>query len=92
MVSSKAEPTLREPGERGDIIKAMHRALERQRLVEDRHPSRYVLHREKIAERITSRVLRQRAWRQRDGRAGPAGDRRTGACIMSRCAERLRTR
>jgi type IV secretory pathway VirD2 relaxase len=53
MVSSKAEPTLREPGERGDIIKAMHRALERQRLVEDRHPSRYVLHREKMAERIT---------------------------------------
>jgi type IV secretory pathway VirD2 relaxase len=32
MVSSKAEPTLRELGERGDIIKTMHRALEREGL------------------------------------------------------------
>jgi type IV secretory pathway VirD2 relaxase len=44
-VSSKAEPILRELGERGDIIKTMHRALERDGLAGDRHPSRYVLRR-----------------------------------------------
>ncbi len=38
IVSPKAEPTLRELGERGDIIKTMHRALEREGLAEDRHP------------------------------------------------------
>src|SRR5450432_2026305 len=57
IVSPKAEPTLRELGERGDIIKTMHRALERERLAEDRHPARYVLHRENAPERITGRVL-----------------------------------
>ena len=57
IVSPKAEPILRELGERGDIIKTMHRALEREGLAEDRHPSRYVLHREKTTERITGRVL-----------------------------------
>jgi type IV secretory pathway VirD2 relaxase len=57
MVSPKAEPVLRELGERGDIIKAMHRALEREGLVEDRHPARYVLHRKDATERITGRVL-----------------------------------
>jgi type IV secretory pathway VirD2 relaxase len=57
MVSSKAEPVLRKLGERGDIIKTMHRALEREGLLEDRHPSRYVLHRENATERIVGRVL-----------------------------------
>ena len=57
IVSPEAEPALRELGERGDIIKTMHRALEREGLAEDRHPARYVLHREKIAERIVGRVL-----------------------------------
>ena len=57
MVSSKAEPVLRELGERGDIIKTMHRALEREGLAEDRHPVRYVLHRENATERIVGRVL-----------------------------------
>ena len=57
IVSPKAEPTLRELGERGDIIKAMHRALEREGLAEDRHPARYVLHRENATERIVGRVL-----------------------------------
>jgi type IV secretory pathway VirD2 relaxase len=56
-VSPKAEPTLRELGERGDIIKTMHRALEREGLAEDRHPARYVLHRENVTERIVGRVL-----------------------------------
>jgi type IV secretory pathway VirD2 relaxase len=56
-VSPKAEPALRELGERGDIIKSMHRALEREGLAEDRHPARYVLHRENATERIVGRVL-----------------------------------
>jgi type IV secretory pathway VirD2 relaxase len=56
-VSSKAEPTLRELGERGDIIKTMHRVLEREGLAEDRHPGRYVLHQSHATERITGRVL-----------------------------------
>jgi type IV secretory pathway VirD2 relaxase len=57
IVSPKAEPTLRELGERGDIIKAMHRALEREGLAEGRHPARYVLHREHATERMVGRVL-----------------------------------
>ena len=57
IVSPKAEPTLRELGERGDIIKAMHRALQREGLAEDRHPGRYVVHRENATERIVGRVL-----------------------------------
>jgi type IV secretory pathway VirD2 relaxase len=57
IVSPKAEPALRELGERGDIIKAMHRALEREGLAEDRHPAGYVLHRDDVTERIVGRVL-----------------------------------
>jgi type IV secretory pathway VirD2 relaxase len=57
IVSPKAEPVLRELGERGDIIKTMHRALEREGLAGDRHPARYVLHRENASERIVGRVL-----------------------------------
>ncbi len=51
IVSPKAEPILRELGERGDIIKTMHRALGRDGLAGDCHSSRYVLHREKLSER-----------------------------------------
>jgi type IV secretory pathway VirD2 relaxase len=57
IVSPKAEPILRELGERGDIIKTMHRALERDGLAGDRHPGNYVLHREKATDRIVGRVL-----------------------------------
>jgi type IV secretory pathway VirD2 relaxase len=57
IVSSKAEPALRELGERGDIIKTMHRTLEREGMAVDRHPARYVLHREDATERIVGRVL-----------------------------------
>src|SRR6202521_3266471 len=53
MVSSKAEPTLRELGERGDIIKAMHRTLEREGLAEDRHATGYVLRSKNATERFT---------------------------------------
>jgi len=57
VVFAEAEPTLRELGERGDIIKAMHRAVEQEGLADQRHPSRYVMHREKVSERIVGRVL-----------------------------------
>jgi len=57
IVSPKAEPTLRELGERGDIIKTIHRALAREGLAEDRHPARYVLHRETATECIVGRVV-----------------------------------
>ena len=56
-VSPKAESTLRELGERGDIIKAMHRALEREGLAKHRHSAGYVVHREKMTGRIVGRVL-----------------------------------
>ncbi|WP_424594094.1 hypothetical protein [Bradyrhizobium sp.] len=35
----------------------MHRALEREGLAEDRHSAGYVLHREKMTERVVGRVL-----------------------------------
>lgn len=57
IVSSTAEPTLRELGERGDVIKTMHRALEREGLVRNRHPASFVVHRDNATERIVGRVL-----------------------------------
>lgn len=56
-VSPKAEPVLRELGERGDIIKTMHRALDREGLAGARSIGGYVLHREKMTEPIVGRVL-----------------------------------
>jgi type IV secretory pathway VirD2 relaxase len=56
-VSPRAEPVLRELGERGDIIKTMHRALEREGLADARSIAGYVLHRQKVAEPIVGRVL-----------------------------------
>jgi type IV secretory pathway VirD2 relaxase len=56
-VSSQAEPVLRELGERGDIIKTMHRALDREGLAVARSIAGYVLHREKLIEPIVGRVL-----------------------------------
>ena len=68
-ISSRAEPVLRELGERGDIIKAMHRALEQEGLADARPSARYMLHREETTERIVGRVLDK-------GRAGDEmGDR-----------------
>jgi hypothetical protein len=57
ILSPKAEPILRELGERGDIIKTMHRVLQREGLGADRPPARYALHRDATAERIVGRVL-----------------------------------
>ncbi|MEA2918694.1 MAG: hypothetical protein QOJ15_10775 [Bradyrhizobium sp.] len=56
-VSPRAEPALRELGERGDIIKTMHRALDREGLAEERPFTRYVLHRAETTDRIVGRVL-----------------------------------
>ena len=56
-VSSKAESVLRELGERGDIIKTMHRALDREGLAGTRSVAGYVLHREEMTEPIVGRVL-----------------------------------
>ena len=56
-VSPGAEPVLRELGERGDIIKTMHRALDREGLAGARSIGGYVLHREKMTEPIVGRVL-----------------------------------
>jgi type IV secretory pathway VirD2 relaxase len=56
-ISPKAEATLRELGERGEIIEAMHRTLEREGLAEQRSISTYALHRGDLTERIVGRVL-----------------------------------
>lgn len=56
-VSARAEPVLRELGERGDIIKTMHRALEREGLADARSMAGYVLHAEKATEPIVGRVI-----------------------------------
>jgi len=56
-VLPRTEPVLRELGERGDIIKTMHRALEREGLADARSIAGYVLHRKKMTEPIVGRVL-----------------------------------
>ncbi len=56
-ISSRAEAVLHELGQRGDIIKTMHRALEREGLAEARPVARYELHREDTTGRIVGRVL-----------------------------------
>jgi len=56
-ISPRAEPTLREMGERGDIIKTMHRALADHGLADERAPTQYVTHGARIAEPIIGRVL-----------------------------------
>ncbi|MCE8517198.1 relaxase/mobilization nuclease and DUF3363 domain-containing protein [Ruegeria pomeroyi] len=56
-ISDRAEGTLRALGEREDIIKSMHRALEDSDLNDARGIAQLVVHRDKIRERITGRVL-----------------------------------
>jgi len=56
-VSPSAEPVLRELGERGDIIKTMHRTLDREGLADARAIAGYVLHREEMTAPIVGRVL-----------------------------------
>jgi type IV secretory pathway VirD2 relaxase len=56
-ISAQAEPTLRELGERGDIIKTMHRALADHGLADERASAQYAAHGKKITEPIVGRVL-----------------------------------
>ncbi|MGY2849144.1 type IV secretory pathway VirD2 relaxase [Bradyrhizobium sp. USDA 4509] len=56
-LSDKAERTLRELGERGDVIKTMHRALAEHGIADERGPSQYVTHGRQIAEPVVGRVL-----------------------------------
>jgi len=56
-VSPRAEPVLRDLGERGDIIKTMHRALDREGLADARSVAGYVLHHEEMTAPIVGRVL-----------------------------------
>ncbi len=56
-ISPRAEPMLRELGVRGDIIKTMHQALEREGIAERRSVASYALHRDRPTERIVGRVV-----------------------------------
>jgi Protein of unknown function (DUF3363) len=57
IISGSAEVTLKELGERGDIIKTMHRALTDQGLAEERGVSQYVPHGDRLTEPVIGRVL-----------------------------------
>jgi type IV secretory pathway VirD2 relaxase len=56
-ISGQAESVLRDLGKRGDIIKTMHQALDREGLAEKRSLSTYDIHRKELTERIVGRVL-----------------------------------
>lgn len=56
-ISPRAEPMLRELGTRGDIIKTMHQALNREGLAEQRAYAGYTVHRATPSERIVGRVV-----------------------------------
>ena len=56
-ISPRAESVLRDLGERGDIIKTMHRALDREGLASARSVAGYVLHRAEMTAPIVGRVL-----------------------------------
>ena len=57
-ISEKLEPTLRELGERGDIVKAINRALTDRGL--ERGMGQYVLHGEALPEPVIGRVIGKR--------------------------------
>ena len=57
VISGEAEATLKELGERVDIIKTMHRALADHGLAEERGVSQYVPHGSRTAEPVIGRVL-----------------------------------
>lgn len=56
-VSKNAESVLRDIGTRGDIIKTIHKALERDGLSMSRGSAQYALHGNSISETITGRVV-----------------------------------
>ena len=55
--AGKAEATLKALGERGDIIKTMHRALTDHGLAEERGADQYVPHGDRTGEPVVGRVL-----------------------------------
>ena len=57
VVSDKAEATLKELGERGDIIKTMHRALADQGLADERGVSQYLPHGGQLTAPVIGRVI-----------------------------------
>ena len=57
IVAERTVATLKELGERGDIIKTMHRALAEHGLAETRGADQYLLHGERLGEPITGRVI-----------------------------------
>jgi len=56
-LTAKAEDTLRELGERNDIIKTIHRALEDCGVSAERGPGRYAMHGGTVSEPIIGRVI-----------------------------------
>lgn len=56
-ISPRAEPMLRELGVRGDIIKTMHQALERDGIAGQRSHAGYTLHGTSPKDRIVGRVV-----------------------------------
>lgn len=56
-IREDAEQTLRALGERGDIIKTMHRALEGHGIADERGARDYIIHDKSITEPIVGRVL-----------------------------------
>ncbi|MER8577686.1 DUF3363 domain-containing protein [Mesorhizobium sp. M1423] len=57
LISDRTESTLQALGERNDIIKTMHRALEEHGLADERGAAQYGMHRKTITEPIVGRVL-----------------------------------
>lgn len=57
VIADKAEATQRALGERGDIIKTMHRALTDHGLAEKREADQYLLHGDRAGAPIVGRVL-----------------------------------
>ncbi len=57
-LSDDLEPTMRAVGERGDIVKAINRALTRQGL--ERGMGQYVLHGEEVTQPVVGRVIGKR--------------------------------
>jgi len=56
-ISPRAEAVLREMGTRGDIIKSMHQALDREGLAQQRAYAGYTVHQAAPTERIVGRVV-----------------------------------
>jgi hypothetical protein len=56
-LSPEAETTLRALGERDDIIKTMHRALQREAIDDRRGIAGYAIHGDRLEERVVGRVI-----------------------------------